>query len=67
MENFPIINLENLNGDERKATMEKIKDACENWGFFEVLLWTQYIESFFFSYKFLHWSLNLYSCLFFFL
>jgi isopenicillin N synthase-like dioxygenase len=38
MDNFPIINLENLNGDERKATMEKIKDACENWGFFEVLL-----------------------------
>lgn len=39
MDNFPIINLENLNanGDERKATMEKIKDACENWGFFEVL------------------------------
>jgi len=38
MDNFPIINLENLNGDERKATMEKIKDACENWGFFEVLI-----------------------------
>lgn len=37
MDNFPIINLEKLNGEERKATMEKIKDACENWGFFEVL------------------------------
>lgn len=37
MDNFPIINLENLNGDERKATMEKIKDACENWGFFELV------------------------------
>ena len=36
MENFPVINLEKLNGEERKATMEKIKDACENWGFFEV-------------------------------
>ncbi|KAI4305742.1 hypothetical protein L6164_029090 [Bauhinia variegata] len=37
MENFPVISLEKLNGDERKATMEKIKDACENWGFFEVV------------------------------
>jgi len=37
MESFPIINLEKLNGEERAITMEKIKDACENWGFFEVL------------------------------
>ncbi|GAU22959.1 hypothetical protein TSUD_326880 [Trifolium subterraneum] len=37
MENFPIINLENLNGEKRNATMEKIKDACENWGFFELV------------------------------
>ncbi|NP_001280183.1 1-aminocyclopropane-1-carboxylate oxidase [Prunus mume] len=37
MENFPIINLEGLNGEGRKATMEKIKDACENWGFFELV------------------------------
>ena len=36
MENFPVINLEKLNGEERGATMEIIKDACENWGFFEV-------------------------------
>lgn len=36
MESFPIINLEKLNGEERGLTMEKIKDACENWGFFEV-------------------------------
>ncbi|TKY56974.1 1-aminocyclopropane-1-carboxylate oxidase [Spatholobus suberectus] len=36
MTNFPVINLEKLNGEERKDTMEKIKDACENWGFFEV-------------------------------
>ncbi|CAN1161328.1 1-aminocyclopropane-1-carboxylate oxidase 3, partial [Linum perenne] len=34
---FPVINMEKLNGDERSATMAKIKDACENWGFFEVL------------------------------
>ncbi|CAI0550991.1 unnamed protein product [Linum tenue] len=34
---FPIINMEKLNGDERAATMAKIKDACENWGFFEIL------------------------------
>nr|AGN74918.1 1-aminocyclopropane-1-carboxylate oxidase [Morus alba] len=37
MENFPIINLEKLNGEERKTTMEQIKDACENWGFFELV------------------------------
>lgn len=37
MENFPLINLENLNGEERKATLEKIEDACQNWGFFEVV------------------------------
>ncbi|OAY33053.1 1-aminocyclopropane-1-carboxylate oxidase [Manihot esculenta] len=34
---FPIINFEKLNGEERAATMAKIKDACENWGFFELL------------------------------
>lgn len=33
---FPLINMEKLNGEERKPTMEIIKDACENWGFFEV-------------------------------
>ncbi|RDX84857.1 1-aminocyclopropane-1-carboxylate oxidase [Mucuna pruriens] len=37
MENFPVINLENLNGEERKAILEKIEDACENWGFFELV------------------------------
>ncbi|CAN6574210.1 unnamed protein product [Malus baccata var. baccata] len=37
MENFPVINLESLNGEGREATMEKIKDACENWGFFELV------------------------------
>ena len=37
MENFPVINMKNLNGDKRASTMEHIKDACENWGFFEVL------------------------------
>ncbi|KAL2340368.1 hypothetical protein Fmac_008308 [Flemingia macrophylla] len=37
MENFPVINFEKLSGEERKATMEKIKDACENWGFFELV------------------------------
>ncbi|TYG60844.1 hypothetical protein E1A91_D07G098100v1 [Gossypium mustelinum] len=36
MAKFPVINLEKLNG-ERAATMDLIKDACENWGFFEVL------------------------------
>ncbi|XP_061373621.1 1-aminocyclopropane-1-carboxylate oxidase-like [Gastrolobium bilobum] len=37
MENFPVINLENLNVEERKAILEKINDACENWGFFELV------------------------------
>ncbi|KJU81264.1 hypothetical protein N619_00025 [Ectopseudomonas oleovorans] len=37
MANFPIINMEKLNGEERAATMEIIKDACENWGFFELV------------------------------
>uniref|UniRef100_A0A5B6YJ48 aminocyclopropanecarboxylate oxidase n=2 Tax=Davidia involucrata TaxID=16924 RepID=A0A5B6YJ48_DAVIN len=37
METFPVINLEKLNGEERAATMEMIKDACENWGFFELV------------------------------
>ncbi|KAK7370079.1 hypothetical protein VNO80_12133 [Phaseolus coccineus] len=37
MENFPVINLENINGEKRKAILEKIEDACENWGFFELV------------------------------
>ncbi|CAL5403410.1 unnamed protein product [Camellia sinensis] len=37
METFPVINMEKLNGEERGATMELIKDACENWGFFELM------------------------------
>ncbi|GMI76241.1 ethylene forming enzyme, ethylene-forming enzyme [Hibiscus trionum] len=37
MANFPVINMEKLNGEQRAATMDQIKDACENWGFFEIL------------------------------
>lgn len=37
MDNFPIVNMEKLYGDERNVVIEKIKDACENWGFFEVV------------------------------
>ncbi|GMI85627.1 ethylene forming enzyme, ethylene-forming enzyme [Hibiscus trionum] len=37
MANFPVINMEKLNGEERETTMEQIRDACENWGFFEIL------------------------------
>ncbi|KAH1211740.1 1-aminocyclopropane-1-carboxylate oxidase [Glycine max] len=37
MENFPVINLENLNGEARKATLHQIEDACQNWGFFELV------------------------------
>nr|AAB70883.1 1-aminocyclopropane-1-carboxylate oxidase [Pelargonium x hortorum] len=36
MENFPVIDMEMLNGEERSAAMNMIKDACENWGFFEI-------------------------------
>nr|AHL69752.1 aminocyclopropanecarboxylate oxidase [Picrorhiza kurrooa] len=37
MATFPVVNMEKLNGEERSATMEMIKDACENWGFFELV------------------------------
>ncbi|GFQ07405.1 1-aminocyclopropane-1-carboxylate oxidase [Phtheirospermum japonicum] len=37
MATFPVINMEKLNGEERAATMEIINDACENWGFFELV------------------------------
>lgn len=37
METFPVVNMEMLNTEKRAAILEKIKDACENWGFFEVI------------------------------
>ncbi|KAL4339791.1 hypothetical protein GQ457_08G015520 [Hibiscus cannabinus] len=37
MASFPVINMQKLNGEERAATMDQIRDACENWGFFEIL------------------------------
>lgn len=37
METFPIVNMEKLNGEERAATLSLINDACENWGFFEIV------------------------------
>ncbi|XP_044495830.1 1-aminocyclopropane-1-carboxylate oxidase-like [Mangifera indica] len=37
MEGFPVIDLSKLNGDGRSSIMEMIKDACENWGFFELV------------------------------
>ncbi|KAK9151548.1 hypothetical protein Syun_009857 [Stephania yunnanensis] len=37
MDSFPIIDMEKFNGEERAAIMDKIKDACENWGFFELV------------------------------
>ncbi|KAK7320144.1 hypothetical protein RJT34_04878 [Clitoria ternatea] len=37
MEHFPVISLENLNGVERKTILEQIEDACQNWGFFELV------------------------------
>ena len=32
-----MINMEKLSGEERAATMKKIRDACETRGFFEVI------------------------------
>ncbi|TKY53973.1 1-aminocyclopropane-1-carboxylate oxidase [Spatholobus suberectus] len=37
MENFPVVDMGKLNNEERAATMEIIKDACENWGFLELV------------------------------
>ncbi|KAF7080597.1 hypothetical protein CFC21_084651 [Triticum aestivum] len=34
---FPVINMEKLETEERGAAMGLIGDACENWGFFELL------------------------------
>ncbi|PWZ14250.1 1-aminocyclopropane-1-carboxylate oxidase 1 [Zea mays] len=34
---FPIIDMGLLAGEERPAAMELLQDACENWGFFEIL------------------------------
>ncbi|XP_047310287.1 1-aminocyclopropane-1-carboxylate oxidase-like [Impatiens glandulifera] len=36
-QSFPVIDMNNLKGEERVTAMEAIKDACENWGFFEVI------------------------------
>ena len=41
---FPVINMEKLETEERGAAMEVIRDACENWGFFEVPLPHTHIE-----------------------
>nr|BAC66950.1 ACC oxidase [Striga hermonthica] len=37
MATFPVINMAKLNGEGRPATMAQIEDACQNWGFFEVV------------------------------
>ncbi|KAL5201370.1 hypothetical protein ABZP36_035724 [Zizania latifolia] len=34
---FPIIDMGLLGGEGRPAAMELLRDACENWGFFEIL------------------------------
>ncbi|KAK1631285.1 hypothetical protein QYE76_005600 [Lolium multiflorum] len=34
---FPIIDIGLLSGEERPAAMDLLHDACENWGFFQVL------------------------------
>ncbi|KAL6549403.1 Aconitate hydratase mitochondrial [Orobanche hederae] len=48
MATFPVIDMEKLNGEERSSTMEKIKDACENWSFFEMMnhgIATEFMDS----------------------
>ncbi|WJX91378.1 Aconitate hydratase mitochondrial [Trifolium repens] len=37
MEKFPVVDMKNLNTEDKASTMEIIKDACENWGFFELV------------------------------
>ncbi|CAJ1962584.1 unnamed protein product [Sphenostylis stenocarpa] len=37
MADFPVVDMGKLNTEERGAAMEKIKDACEHWGFFELV------------------------------
>ncbi|CAD6242170.1 unnamed protein product [Miscanthus lutarioriparius] len=34
---FPVVNMEKLETEETATAMEIIRDACENWGFFELL------------------------------
>ncbi|AQK56291.1 hypothetical protein ACJX0J_021573 [Zea mays] len=34
---FPVVNMEKLETEERDTAMAVIRDACENWGFFELL------------------------------
>ena len=44
MGSFPVINMEEFNGEERGSAMGVLRDACENWGFFEVqLLYSQLV------------------------
>ncbi|XP_010418231.1 PREDICTED: 1-aminocyclopropane-1-carboxylate oxidase 2-like [Camelina sativa] len=34
---FPVVDLSKLDGEERDQTMALINEACENWGFFEIM------------------------------
>ncbi|XP_010533786.1 PREDICTED: LOW QUALITY PROTEIN: 1-aminocyclopropane-1-carboxylate oxidase 3-like [Tarenaya hassleriana] len=34
---FPVIDLSKINGEDRALTMAMIHDACQNWGFFELV------------------------------
>jgi aminocyclopropanecarboxylate oxidase len=38
MASFPVINMKKMEGEERGSAMNLLHDACENWGFFEVLI-----------------------------
>jgi len=42
---FPVVNMEKLETEEKATAMEIIRDACENWGFFEVCIHTYCIHT----------------------
>lgn len=42
--NFPVVDMGLLQTEKRPEAMDKIKDACENWGFFEVKLYFTLIQ-----------------------
>jgi len=40
---FPVVNMEKLETEEKATAMEIIRDACENWGFFEVCIYSRFV------------------------
>lgn len=65
MEIFPVINMVKLDGEDRGKTMEVIRDACENWGFFEVITKLKLCIFMFFRFLSVFSFLSLLICMFF--